>query len=70
MSICNRFLIPEIISPANKSTAQDVILDFIFRAAQVLGQTVFGGGSPILVITVELGSAALWDRDTVPEGSS
>lgn len=70
MSICNKCLTPRIISSANKSTTQDTILHFIFSSTQVLGQTGFGGGSPVLAITVELGSAVLWDRETVPEGRS
>lgn len=70
MSICNKCLIPRIISPANKSTTQDAILHLVFSTAQVLGQADFGGGSPAVAITVELGWAVLWDREAVPEGRS
>lgn len=66
--MCNKCLIPRIISPANKSTTQDIILLLIFSAVQVLVQAGFGGGSPVPAVTVELGSAVLWDREAAPEG--
>lgn len=77
MSICNSFLIPRIISreKKKKGTTQDAILPWhststrcplIFSAAQALIQAGFGGGSSVLLITAELGSAALWDKEAVP----
>lgn len=71
MSIDNNFLAPRIISPAKKSTSQDAILPWhctstrchlIFSVAHALVQAGFGGGSSVLLITVELGSASLWER--------
>lgn len=41
-----------------------------FSAVQALFQAGFGGGSFALLITVELGSAALWNREAVPKGRS
>lgn len=46
------------------------MLHLIFGAAQVLVQAGFGGGSPVLASTVELGSAVFQDREAVSEGRS
>lgn len=76
---CNNFPLPEIISPANKSTTQDAILPWhststrwhlIFSATHALVLAGVGGGSSVLLITVQLDSAAWWDREAVLDGRS